>query len=110
MTTELIASRGTVQSSKENLVKDLKSVVADADDLLKGAVNSTAEEFAAARTKIEASLGAAKSRFNEARIAVARKAGSAADATNEYVRENPWKVVVGAAAVGLITAFLLRRR
>lgn len=110
MTTELIASRGTVQGTKENLVKDLKSVVADADDLLKEVANSTAEEFAAARMKFEAKLGAAKSRLNDARIAVARKAGSAADATNEYVRENPWKVVVGAAAVGLITAFLLRRR
>ncbi|MBA3033678.1 MAG: DUF883 family protein [Gammaproteobacteria bacterium] len=110
MTTELIASHGTVQGSKENLVKDLKSVVGDADDLLKAAVNSTAEEFTTARTKIEAKLGAAKSRLNDARSAVAKKAGSAANATNEYVRENPWKVVVGAAAVGLITAFLIRRR
>jgi ElaB/YqjD/DUF883 family membrane-anchored ribosome-binding protein len=110
MTTELIASHGTVQGSKEILVKDLKKVVGDADDLLKAAVNSTAEEFATARTNIEAKLGAAKSRLNEARSAVARKAGSAADATTEYVRENPWKLVVGAAVVGLITAFLIRRR
>ncbi|MDO9600752.1 MAG: DUF883 family protein [Rhodocyclaceae bacterium] len=110
MTTELIASHGTVQGSKKNLVKDLKKVVGDADDLLKAAVNSTAEEFATARTNIEAKLGAAKSRLNEARSAVARKAGSAADATTEYVRENPWKLVVVAAVVGLITAFLIRRR
>jgi len=110
MTTELIASHGTVQGSKENLVKDLKSVVGDADDLLKAAVNSTAEEFATARTNIEAKLGAAKTRLNDARSAVVRKAGSAADATNQYVRENPWKVVAGATVVGLLTALLLRRR
>ena len=110
MTTELIASHGTIQGSKENLVKDLKSVVGDADDLLKAAVNSTAEEFATARTNIEAKLGAAKSRLTDARSAVVRKAGSAADATNQYVRENPWKVVAGATVVGLLTALLLRRR
>ncbi|NTU65141.1 MAG: DUF883 domain-containing protein [Chloroflexi bacterium] len=88
MTTELITNRGTVQGSKEHLVKDLKSVVGDADDLLKAAVNSTAEGFVAARTKVEATLGEA----------------------NEYVRKNPWKIVGVAAAVGLATAFLLRRR
>lgn len=88
MTTELNANPGTVQDSKEHLVKDLKSVVGDADDLLKAAVHSTAEGFVAARTKVGATLCEA----------------------NEYVRENPWKIVAVAVAVGLATAFLLRRR
>lgn len=110
MNTELNASDGTVEGKKERLVKDLKSVVTDADGLLKEVANSTAEEFAVARTKIEGKLGEARSRLDDARIAVTEKAKSAADATHEYVRENPWKALGVAAAAGLIIGFLLSRR
>lgn len=110
MNTELNASHGTVEGMKEKLVKDLKGVVADADDLLKDVVNSSAEEFAAARTKIEAKLREAKSRLDDARLAVTEKAKGAADATDEYVRENPWTALGVAVAAGFIIGFLLSRR
>jgi ElaB/YqjD/DUF883 family membrane-anchored ribosome-binding protein len=111
MTTELIASQGTVQGSKEILIKDLKRVVGDADNLLKEVVNSSAEEFTAARSKVEAKLGEAKARLDGARVAVANKAIGAADATNAYARENPWKLIgVAAVATGLLAALLLHRR
>lgn len=110
MNTTLIASHRTFEVKKEKLVKDLKGVVADADDLLKVVSSSTAEEFAAARTKIEGRLGEARSRLNDARIAVTEKARGAANVTDEYVRENPWKVIGVAAAAGLVISFLLNRR
>lgn len=110
MNTELNASHGTVEGKKEALVKDLKSVAGDANDLLKEVASSTAEGFAAARTKIEGKLGEARSRLDNARIAVTEKARGAADATQEYVKENPWKVLGVAAAAGLIIGFLLSRR
>ena len=66
MTTELNAIEGT----KEKLVRDLRVVVADGDDLLKEVANSTAEQFSAARTKVEARLGEARSGLDDARIAV----------------------------------------
>lgn len=76
---------------------------------LKEVANSTAEEFAAALTEIEGRLGEARSRLDDARIAVTEKAQGAADATQEYVRENPWKVL-GVVAAGLILGILLSRR
>ena len=68
MTTELTASSGPAAGKSEKLVKDLKSVVVDADDLLKELAGSTAEGFAAARTKVEGRLSDARARLAEARI------------------------------------------
>ncbi len=106
MTTELTAIEGT----KEKLVRDLKVVVADGDDLLKEVANSSVEQFAAARTNVEARMGEAKSRLQDARIAVTATAKGAAGATQEYVRENPWKVLGVAAAAGLVIGFVISRR
>jgi ElaB/YqjD/DUF883 family membrane-anchored ribosome-binding protein len=110
MTTELTPNYGPVGLRKEALVKDLKCVVDDADALLKEVVNSTAEEFVAARTKVEARLGEARSRLDDARTVVARSACAAADATQEYVTEHPWRVLGFAAAAGAVVCFLLDRR
>ncbi len=103
-------SKQAIERSKQSLVSDLKSLIGDADDLLKEVANSGAEEISAVRTKVAARLGEVKSRFDDARIAVTQKAQGAADATNQYVRENPWKVIAVAASAGLITAFLYTRR
>lgn len=110
MTTELMTSQGSVQGSKDALVSDLKRVVGDADDLLKEMSSASAEEFSAARARIEAKLSQARSRINEARIEAAQRARYAADATNQYVRENPWKVAGVGVVAGLIAAFLISRR
>lgn len=110
MTTELTVSQGSVQSSKEKLVNDLKRVVGDADVLLKEVVSSSADQLTAARSRIETRLGEAKTRLNDARIAAASKACSAAEATQDYVRDNPMKIIGVAALAGLLAAFLLSRR
>ena len=103
MTTELTASQGSVQSSRKTLVNDLKRVVGDADGLLKEVVSSSADQLAAARSRIEATLG-------DARVAVKNRACSATKATNQYVRDNPMKTIGFAALAGLVAAFLLSRR
>lgn len=110
MNTELITRHGNVEGTKDKLVKDLRTVVDDADYLLQEVANSTAEEFAAARTKIGAKLTEARSRLDEARIAVTDKARHTADVTHEYMMDNPWKVVGFAAVIGLIIGVLASRR
>lgn len=108
MTTAPGASLETIESKKDKLVTDLKGVVADADDLLKQVASSTTDEFVAARSRIEARLGQAISSLRVARIEATRKACNAADATHDYVRDNPWKIV-GVTATGLLAAFLVSR-
>jgi len=92
MATEMNANSGSFHDKKQILVNDMKGVVDDATDILKQAAHSTAEEIGAART------------------AVKEKAKFAANATNEYVRENPWKTFGVAAVAGLVVGFFLHRR
>jgi ElaB/YqjD/DUF883 family membrane-anchored ribosome-binding protein len=110
MSTELTASNEAVHRTKEALLSDLKRVVRDADALLGEMSTSTVEEFASVRSRVEASLSEARSRIDDARILVTRKACGAADATNAYLHENPGKVIGIASLFGLITALLLFRR
>jgi ElaB/YqjD/DUF883 family membrane-anchored ribosome-binding protein len=92
------------------LVADLKTVVADAEELLKVTASQTGEWVTAARARAEESLKAAKGRLAEEEAAVMAKAKAAAKATKDYVRANPWKTVGIAAAVGLILGILAARR
>lgn len=91
-------------------MKDLKTVVGDADELLKEVVNSTAHGFAVARTRLEGKLGAAGIRLGEVRQAVGDTARGAANASQEYVAGHPWKVLALLAGAGLIIGALFSRR
>jgi ElaB/YqjD/DUF883 family membrane-anchored ribosome-binding protein len=110
MNTEPTTNQGTFDGTKEALVKDLKSVVVDADGLLKEVAHSTTDQLAAARTRIEARLSEARSGLHDAQLAVTQKARNAAGATNEYVRDNPWRLLAVAAAAGVLIGFFLNRR
>jgi ElaB/YqjD/DUF883 family membrane-anchored ribosome-binding protein len=99
-----------VQRSKEVLVTDLKAIVGDADALLKDMASATSEELAVARKSIDARLADVRTRIDDARIVITRRASRAADATSEYVSENPWTVVGVASLVGLVAALLIFRR
>lgn len=105
MSAELTQS--AVLHSKDVLVADLKRVVSDADALMKEVVNSTSEELSATRQRIEARLGEARARIDDARIVAKRKVSSAADSTQAFVSENPWTVIGVATAVSVIATYLL---
>jgi ElaB/YqjD/DUF883 family membrane-anchored ribosome-binding protein len=110
MTTELTLGHGTIDGKKQQPVKDLRSVAGDTDDSVKDSAGSNAEALVATRTKVEERLGEARARLAQARVAVAEKAKGIAAAGTDYAKENPWKVLGGAAAAGVIVGLLLRRR
>jgi ElaB/YqjD/DUF883 family membrane-anchored ribosome-binding protein len=105
----LFASYGGVEFRKDRLVRDLKGVVTDTDDLLKEVINSTGEEFVAARGKIEVQLRDARARLDATRSALVQQVSHAAEATQDYARENPWKAY-GIPAVVAVLAFLVLSR
>lgn len=95
--------------SKEELMQDLRVVVADAEELLHATVSQAGEKVSAARERIQKNLAAAKVRLVAAEEAVVAKTKQAAKATDEYVHENPWKAVGIAAGVGLVIGMLISR-
>ncbi len=98
------------QVSREKLMGDLRTVMADAEELLRATASQTGERIAAARVKAEESLKAAKARLLEQEAAALAKTKEAAKAADEYVRANPWTAVGIAALAGLILGILAARR
>lgn len=100
----------TQDLSKDKLVADLKIVVADAEELLRATASQAGEKVAVARERIQASLASARVKLVDAERVIVDRTRQAAKATDEYVRENPWKAVGVAAGVGFLLGLLINRR
>ena len=94
----------------DQLLADLKTVMDDAEALLRATSTQTGEKIQAVRARAEESLRQAKARLSSIEDEALRRAREVADATDEYVRENPWQSVGIAAGVGLLLGLLLARR
>ena len=99
-----------VEVNTDQLVADLKTVVEDAEALLKATSTLTGEKIQEVRARAEASLRQARVRLTEVEQEAMRRAKEIADAADEYVHENPWQSVGIAAGIGLVLGVLLSRR
>lgn len=97
-------------TDNEQLVQDIKAVVADAEAILSATAGKTGEEVAEMRATVSAKLADAKARVMEMEEAVVDKAKQAAKATDEYVHENPWQSVIIAGGIGFLIGYLVSRR
>ncbi len=95
--------------STEKLMVDLRTLITDAEELLKATTSQAGEKVAVARQKIEQSLLEGKTALAEAEKAVIERSKQYADIADVYIRENPWNAVGIAAGVGLILGLLIRR-
>lgn len=94
-----------------------RNLVADVEDLVKKVANVDDAEIAQIRSKVEETLAKAKTSAGEG-VAAARESvaaararvGEASEATDEYVRENPWAAIGIAAAIGIVIGFVAGRR
>jgi ElaB/YqjD/DUF883 family membrane-anchored ribosome-binding protein len=99
-----------VEVNTDQLVADLKTVMEDAEALLKATSTLTGEKIQEVRARAEQSLRQAKVRLSEVEEEAMRRAREVAEAADEYVRENPWQSVGIAAGIGLVVGLLLARR
>lgn len=96
--------------TKEQLIRDFKVVVTDAEALLKATVGQGGETMAATRTKVLESLAVAKEKMIDAEAALMAKTKAAAKATDEYVHIHPWQSMGIAASIGVVVGLLIGRR
>lgn len=94
----------------DQLVADLKTVMHDAEALIKATSAQTGEKIQEVRARAEESLRQAKARLIALEEEALRRARVVADATNVYVHEKPWQAVGIAAGAGLVLGLLLGRR
>jgi ElaB/YqjD/DUF883 family membrane-anchored ribosome-binding protein len=97
------------EGSREKLANDLRTLISDAEELLRVSASQAGEKIAIARQRIEQSLNEGKKSLADAEKVLLQKGQQAADMADDYIRENPWGAIGIAAAAGLVLGFLIRR-
>ena len=105
-----MSSETTQDITTETLVEDLKVVMRDAEALIKATSAQTGEKIQEVRARAEESLRQARERLTHLEDEALQRAREVADATEEYVRENPWQSLGIAAGIGLVLGILISRR
>jgi ElaB/YqjD/DUF883 family membrane-anchored ribosome-binding protein len=98
------------EATTNQLMSDLKTVMSDAEALLKATSNQTGERIQEVRARAEESLRQARERVTQVEQDALKAAREMAEATEEYVRDNPWQAIGVAAGVGLLLGIVLGRR
>jgi ElaB/YqjD/DUF883 family membrane-anchored ribosome-binding protein len=97
------------QDAREKLMADMKTVINDAESWLRTSGQQTGDDIRTAKAKFEATLQTAKADLIKLEQQMQARTKDAAKATNEYVKDNPWKAVGLGAAVGVICGMLISR-
>ncbi len=96
--------------TREKLVADMRIVLTDTEQLLKAAIGQSGEKLAALQPRIEENLRNTRARLAEFERAATEQARAAAQATDAYAHEHPWKVAGFTALLGVAVGLLIGRR
>lgn len=103
-------SESLTGGGREQLAADMKSIIADAEELLKATASATGEKILAARARAEESLRSARERLANSDDAAIMQMKEVAKTADDYVREHPWGAVGIAAVAGLLLGVMISRR
>ena len=98
------------QVTTDKLMQDLRTVVTDAEELLRATAGQTGERIEKVRSRAEQSVRDARARLQAAAHDVEQAGEAALHDVNGRVHENPWTAMGIAAGVGLIAGILLSRK
>jgi ElaB/YqjD/DUF883 family membrane-anchored ribosome-binding protein len=90
----------------DSTVVELNRIVTQAEELLKTLGEEGGAAVEAARQRVMRTVNQAKVRLSDASYRVRGAATQAADATDRYVHENPWRSIAYGAAAGAAIALL----
>ena len=94
----------------ETLMRDMRAVIVDAEELLKATAEQTGERVEQVRAKTEESLRAARERLEDAGYRIQTRVREAAADVNDQVHAHPWSTAGAAAGIGLLLGILIGRR
>jgi len=98
------------ESSKEKIVKDIKQVIADAEQLSKETAGTLSGKAKEVRERLETRLGEARTQLNELEGVVKDKAIEGAKETDRVIREHPYESLGVAFGLGILVGALLNRK
>jgi ElaB/YqjD/DUF883 family membrane-anchored ribosome-binding protein len=97
----------TVEVTREKLLQDFNMVVAETEQLLKAAASAGGDKAAVWRDSVEQKLKVAKDKLVQLEEAAVVKTKQAAEATDNYVHDNPWQAIGITAGVSVIVGITL---
>ena len=100
----------TKEVTKEQLISDIGSVLADAEKLLRDAASATGERAVELRRRAEDAISGAAKKLGQVERRLVSGAKDAAIATDDWVHKHPWRAIGVAAGVGVLIGLLINRR
>jgi ElaB/YqjD/DUF883 family membrane-anchored ribosome-binding protein len=95
---------------REKLMSDLRTVIADAEEVLRVTADQASAGAADLRVRMQERLHQARIRLSELQDTAVARAKAAGHAADDYVHENPWRAIGVAAGIGVIIGLLIGRR
>jgi ElaB/YqjD/DUF883 family membrane-anchored ribosome-binding protein len=96
----------TTQEANRRLASDLKSLVRDAEELMKATAGQAGEKVSEMRSRLAAALESAKDTCHR----LEEKTVAAAKAADQTIREHPYESLGIAFGVGLLVGVLVARK
>jgi len=96
--------------TREALAQNLRSLVDEAEALLKNAAKAGDAEFAVLRERISAQATQLRQQLESLEEGALKRARQAAHVTDEAVHSHPYTAIAVAAAVGALVGVLLTRK
>jgi ElaB/YqjD/DUF883 family membrane-anchored ribosome-binding protein len=89
---------------------EIRNLIADVEDLLKGVANVGDADVARLRARVMETVQTAKSTLMDRTETLRTQANDAAAVADDYVRERPWAAIGIAAAIGVAVGLVAGRR
>ena len=96
----------SIEASREKVVADFKTLMHDAEELVKVTADDLGEKAKDARERLKVAISKAK----ESCSGWEDKAAAGAKATDKVIREHPYESLGVAFGVGLLLGVLINRR
>lgn len=96
--------------AKGKMIVDLRTMIADSEELLKAVTTASDEGFTGMRTKFEEKMRNAKHALADMSQPVFDRTKASAAAANDYVHNNPWTVIGVGVAAGVLAGLLTAKR
>ncbi|QWD60940.1 YqjD family protein [Polynucleobacter sp. MWH-UH35A] len=94
----------------EGLISEFKSLMADAEALIKATEDHPGAAVSSIRNKALETLAGAKESLSGVEGKMLDKAKVAAESADDFVHRNPWEAVGVAAGLGLLIGLFIGRR
>ena len=99
-----------ISATEDKLMDDLLLIMANAEELINATASQTSAAAVTARERIQENLNTVKHSILTAEKSLIKQARHATDVTEQYVNDNPWKLIGMSAFAGVIVGMLISRR